>query len=76
MVFIRPSCLRCVSEKLTFYKCCLKSVVLINNFFFPTRSRQSLKVREHSVYGPYVDGLSKLAVASYKVRIDVLKGFC
>ncbi|XP_068254827.1 kinesin-like protein KIF13B isoform X2 [Nyctibius grandis] len=30
------------------------------------KGRQSLKVREHSVYGPYVDGLSKLAVASYK----------
>lgn len=43
-------------------------------FFPPTRSRQSLKVREHSVYGPYVDGLSKLAVASYKVRINFMKG--
>lgn len=31
------------------------------------RSRQTLKVREHSVLGPYVDGLSKLAVTSYKV---------
>ncbi|XP_049721636.1 kinesin-like protein KIF13B isoform X4 [Elephas maximus indicus] len=30
------------------------------------RSRQTLKVREHSVLGPYVDGLSKLAVTSYK----------
>ncbi|XP_037382433.1 kinesin-like protein KIF13B isoform X1 [Talpa occidentalis] len=30
------------------------------------RSRQTLKVREHSVLGPYVDGLSKLAVRSYK----------
>lgn len=30
------------------------------------RSRQTLKVREHNVLGPYVDGLSKLAVTSYK----------
>ncbi|KAF3818448.1 hypothetical protein GH733_011865 [Mirounga leonina] len=29
-------------------------------------SRQTLKVREHNVLGPYVDGLSKLAVTSYK----------
>ncbi|KAL0969333.1 hypothetical protein UPYG_G00225690 [Umbra pygmaea] len=30
------------------------------------RSRQALRVREHKVLGPYVDGLSRLAVASYK----------
>lgn len=31
------------------------------------RSRQALRVREHKVLGPYVDGLSRLAVESYKV---------
>ncbi|XP_062311305.1 kinesin-like protein KIF13B, partial [Osmerus eperlanus] len=30
------------------------------------KGRQSLRVREHKVLGPYVDGLSRLAVASYK----------
>ena len=34
-----------------------------------TSGRQGLKVREHSVLGPYVDGLSQLAVISYQVRI-------
>uniref|UniRef100_A0A672SD49 Kinesin-like protein KIF13B n=1 Tax=Sinocyclocheilus grahami TaxID=75366 RepID=A0A672SD49_SINGR len=29
-------------------------------------SRQALRVREHNVLGPYVDGLSRLAVTSYK----------
>lgn len=32
------------------------------------RSRQALRVREHKVLGPYVDGLSRLAVESYKVK--------
>lgn len=32
------------------------------------RGRQTLRVREHKVLGPYVDGLSRLAVASYKVK--------
>lgn len=31
------------------------------------RSRQALRVREHNVLGPYVDGLSRLAVACDKV---------
>lgn len=31
------------------------------------RSRRALRVREHNVLGPYVDGLSRLAVTSYKV---------
>ncbi|XP_071387248.1 kinesin-like protein KIF13B, partial [Centroberyx affinis] len=30
------------------------------------KGRQALRVREHKVLGPYVDGLSRLAVASYK----------
>ena len=34
-----------------------------------SRSRQSLKVREHKVLGPYVDGLSQLAVMSFEVRL-------
>ncbi|NWY67667.1 KI13B protein, partial [Erithacus rubecula] len=38
----------------------------VRDLLDPKGSRQSLKVREHSVYGPYVDGLSKLAVANYK----------
>ncbi|XP_054844253.1 kinesin-like protein KIF13B isoform X1 [Eublepharis macularius] len=38
----------------------------VRDLLDPKGSRQSLKVREHNVYGPYVDGLSKLAVASYK----------
>lgn len=44
---------------------------IIFNF---NRSRQSLKVREHNVFGPYVDGLSKLAVACYKVRHSCREG--
>ncbi|KAM4528797.1 kinesin-like protein KIF13B isoform 2-T2 [Fundulus diaphanus] len=32
----------------------------------PKGSRQALRVREHNVFGPYVDGLSRLAVACYK----------
>lgn len=35
--------------------------------FSVSRSRQSLKVREHKVLGPYVDGLSQLAVTSFEV---------
>ncbi|XP_040583928.1 kinesin-like protein KIF13A isoform X2 [Lepeophtheirus salmonis] len=36
-----------------------------------TSSKHGLKVREHTVLGPYVDGLSQLAVSSYK-EIDSL----
>lgn len=36
-------------------------------FLYHWRSRQSLKVREHKVLGPYVDGLSQLAVTSFEV---------
>ena len=32
------------------------------------RSGQSLKVREHKVLGPYVDGLSQLAVTNFEVN--------
>ncbi|XP_030054570.1 kinesin-like protein KIF13B [Microcaecilia unicolor] len=38
----------------------------VRDLLDPKGSRQSLKVREHKVLGPYVDGLSKMAVASYK----------
>lgn len=34
------------------------------------RSRQSLKVREHKVLGPYVDGLSQLAVTNFEVNLN------
>lgn len=37
----------------------------------PKGSRQTLKVREHNILGPYVDGLSLLAVSSYEVRAIV-----
>lgn len=37
--------------------------------FFLSRGKQTLRVREHKVLGPYVDGLSRLAVASYKVTV-------
>ncbi|XP_067901597.1 kinesin-like protein KIF13B isoform X2 [Heterodontus francisci] len=38
----------------------------VRDLLDPKGSRHTLKVREHKVLGPYVDGLSKLAVASYK----------
>ncbi|XP_056336681.1 kinesin-like protein KIF13B isoform X2 [Danio aesculapii] len=38
----------------------------VRDLLDPKGSRQALKVREHNVLGPYVDGLSRLAVTSYK----------
>lgn len=38
-----------------------------SDFTSVSRGRQTLRVREHKVLGPYVDGLSRLAVACYKV---------
>ncbi|KAM3603413.1 uncharacterized protein V6R79_021811 [Siganus canaliculatus] len=38
----------------------------VRDLLDPKGSRQALRVREHSVLGPYVDGLSRLAVASCK----------
>nr|XP_023662465.1 kinesin-like protein KIF13B isoform X2 [Paramormyrops kingsleyae] len=38
----------------------------VRDLLDPKGSRQALKVREHKVLGPYVDGLSRLAVTSYK----------
>ena len=51
-----------------------KQVIIWKLFllFLTSRSRQTLKVREHSVLGPYVDGLSKLAVTSYKVTASFI----
>ncbi|KAM9840506.1 kinesin-like protein KIF13B isoform 2-T2 [Aulostomus maculatus] len=38
----------------------------VRDLLDPKGNRQALRVREHKVLGPYVDGLSRLAVASYK----------
>uniref|UniRef100_A0A8B9LK62 Kinesin family member 13Ba n=1 Tax=Astyanax mexicanus TaxID=7994 RepID=A0A8B9LK62_ASTMX len=38
----------------------------VRDLLDPKGSRAALRVREHKVLGPYVDGLSRLAVASYK----------
>ncbi|XP_076306917.1 kinesin-like protein KIF13A isoform X2 [Tachypleus tridentatus] len=38
----------------------------VHDLLDPKGSRQSLKVREHNILGPYVDGLSTLAVSSYQ----------
>ncbi|XP_061621373.1 kinesin-like protein KIF13B isoform X2 [Phyllopteryx taeniolatus] len=43
----------------------------VRDLLDPKGGRQTLRVREHKVLGPYVDGLSRLAVASYK-DIEVL----
>lgn len=41
----------------------------VHDLLDPKTNKQSLKVREHNVLGPYVDGLSQLAVTSFKVRL-------
>ncbi|XP_070134106.1 kinesin-like protein KIF13A isoform X3 [Drosophila bipectinata] len=38
----------------------------VHDLLDPKPNKQSLKVREHNVLGPYVDGLSQLAVTSYQ----------
>ncbi|XP_066572113.1 kinesin-like protein KIF13A isoform X1 [Amia ocellicauda] len=38
----------------------------VRDLLDPKGSRQSLKVREHKVFGPYVDGLSQLAVTNFE----------
>uniref|UniRef100_A0A8C2XQS2 Kinesin family member 13A n=1 Tax=Cyclopterus lumpus TaxID=8103 RepID=A0A8C2XQS2_CYCLU len=43
----------------------------VRDLLDPKGSRQSLKVREHKVLGPYVDGLSQLAVTNFE-DINVL----
>lgn len=45
----------------------------VHDLLDPGPHKQSLKVREHSVLGPYVDGLAQLAVTSYQ-DIEVLMG--
>ncbi|XP_071810654.1 kinesin-like protein KIF13A isoform X3 [Apostichopus japonicus] len=42
----------------------------VKDLLYP-KGKQNLKVREHKIYGPYVDGLSKLAVSSFQ-NIDGL----
>ncbi|XP_058836738.1 kinesin-like protein KIF13A isoform X1 [Topomyia yanbarensis] len=37
----------------------------VHDLLDPKTSKQSLKVREHNVLGPYVDGLSQLAVTAF-----------
>jgi kinesin family protein 13 len=39
----------------------------VHDLLDPQTNKQSLKVREHNVLGPYVDGLSQLAVTSFQV---------
>lgn len=39
----------------------------VHDLLDPETTRRSLRVREHAVLGPYVDGLSQLAVTSYQV---------
>lgn len=38
----------------------------VHDLLDPKTNKQSLKVREHIVLGPYVDGLSQLAVTSFE----------
>ncbi len=38
-------------------------------------NKQGLRVREHNVLGPYVDGLSQLAVISDQVNISIVWSF-
>ncbi|XP_034476014.1 kinesin-like protein KIF13A isoform X4 [Drosophila innubila] len=38
----------------------------VHDLLDPKPNKQSLKVREHNVLGPYVDGLSQLAVSAYE----------
>lgn len=39
----------------------------VHDLLDPKPNKHSLKVREHNVLGPYVDGLSQLAVTCYEV---------
>ncbi|KAJ8313248.1 hypothetical protein KUTeg_009199 [Tegillarca granosa] len=38
----------------------------VHDLLDPKGSKQNLKVREHNILGPYVDGLSMLVVASFE----------
>ena len=41
----------------------------VQDLLDPRGQKKNLKVREHQLLGPYIDGLSQLAVSSYKVNI-------
>jgi kinesin family protein 13 len=43
----------------------------VHDLLDPKGVKQNLRVREHNILGPYVDGLSKLAVSSFE-QIDNL----
>lgn len=47
----------------------------VHDLLDPKTSKQSLKVREHNVLGPYVDGLSQLAVTSFLVGFPRITDF-
>lgn len=42
----------------------------VRDLLDPSGSKLNLKVREHQLLGPYVDGLSHLAVSSYSVKLN------
>ncbi|KAG5271532.1 hypothetical protein AALO_G00181060 [Alosa alosa] len=46
----------------------------VRDLLDPKGGGQSLKVREHKVLGPYVDGLSQLAVTSFETLCDLQSG--
>lgn len=46
----------------------------VHDLLDPKTNKQSLKVREHNVLGPYVDGLSHLAVTSFQVLLSHSRG--
>ncbi|KAF9800427.1 hypothetical protein SFRURICE_016817 [Spodoptera frugiperda] len=43
----------------------------VHDLLDPETTRRSLRVREHAVLGPYVDGLSQLAVTSFQDYVDM-----
>ena len=47
-------------------KCIVELCLVVILQFLPS-GKQTLKVREHKVTGPYVDGLTKLVVSSFQV---------
>lgn len=47
--------------------------VVIDHMLTICRSKQNLKVREHNILGPYVDGLSMCVVSSFEVSCFSLK---
>lgn len=53
---------------------CPASRFQVHDLLDPKANKQSLKVREHNVLGPYVDGLSQLAVTDFEVGGSVEAG--